>query len=75
MNHKPWHWRKKSMEKTSFSADKIVSPSQIIDKEVLGAFFTNFYITTYSLIPLLFCESETIKPSSFARFWKSVNQL
>ncbi|KAK2434209.1 hypothetical protein QL285_019380 [Trifolium repens] len=33
MNHKPWHWRKKSMEKTSFSADKIVSPSQIIEKE------------------------------------------
>ncbi|XP_045813405.1 filament-like plant protein 7 isoform X2 [Trifolium pratense] len=33
MNHKPWHWRKKSMEKTSFSADKIASPSQIIDKE------------------------------------------
>ncbi|GAU19909.1 hypothetical protein TSUD_95140 [Trifolium subterraneum] len=31
MNHKPWHWRKKSMEKISFSADK--SPSQIIEQE------------------------------------------
>ncbi|CAL0313568.1 unnamed protein product [Lupinus luteus] len=34
MNHKPWHWRKRSMEKTIFAMDKDVSPSTIIDEEV-----------------------------------------
>ncbi|OIV93296.1 hypothetical protein TanjilG_13123 [Lupinus angustifolius] len=34
MNHKPWHWRKRSMEKTIFAMDKDVSPSRIIEEEV-----------------------------------------
>ncbi|KAE9597277.1 hypothetical protein Lal_00007453 [Lupinus albus] len=34
MNHKPWHWRKRSMEKTIFAVDKDVSPSRIIEEEV-----------------------------------------
>lgn len=48
MNHKPWHWRKKSMEKTIFAADKVVSPSQIIEKEVLSALFHTFLNYTFS---------------------------
>ncbi|XP_014509795.1 filament-like plant protein 7 isoform X2 [Vigna radiata var. radiata] len=34
MNHKPWLWRKKSMEKTIFAEDKDVSPSRPIEEEV-----------------------------------------
>ncbi|KAK7319892.1 hypothetical protein RJT34_04620 [Clitoria ternatea] len=34
MNHKPWLWRKKSMEKTIFAVDKVVSNSSIIEEEV-----------------------------------------
>ncbi|XP_020236618.1 filament-like plant protein 7 isoform X2 [Cajanus cajan] len=33
MNHKPWLWRKRSMEKTIFAADKVVSPSRPIEEE------------------------------------------
>lgn len=34
MNHKPWLWRKKSIEKTIFAADKVVSPCTTIEEEV-----------------------------------------
>ncbi|XP_068462639.1 filament-like plant protein 7 isoform X2 [Phaseolus vulgaris] len=34
MNHKPWLWRKKSMEKTILAGDKVVSPSRPIEEEV-----------------------------------------
>ncbi|XP_058730701.1 filament-like plant protein 7 [Vicia villosa] len=33
MSHKPWHWRKKSIEKIIFAAEKVVTPSQVIEKE------------------------------------------
>ncbi|KAL5053974.1 hypothetical protein RYX36_034656 [Vicia faba] len=33
MSHKPWHWRKKSIENIIFAAEKVVSPSQVIEKE------------------------------------------
>ncbi|KAI5387022.1 hypothetical protein KIW84_073247 [Lathyrus oleraceus] len=33
MSHKPWHWRKKSIEKTIFADEKVISPSQVIEKE------------------------------------------
>ncbi|CAJ1939503.1 unnamed protein product [Sphenostylis stenocarpa] len=34
MNHKPWHWRKKSMEKTIFAVDKGVTPSRPTEEEI-----------------------------------------
>ncbi|TKY59066.1 Filament plant protein 7 [Spatholobus suberectus] len=34
MNQKPWLWRKKSMEKTIFAVDKVVSPSRTTEEEV-----------------------------------------
>ncbi|KAL2344792.1 hypothetical protein Fmac_006077 [Flemingia macrophylla] len=33
MNHKPWLWRKRSMEKTICAVDKVVSPSGPIEEE------------------------------------------
>ncbi|KAL9325169.1 hypothetical protein ACSQ67_005814 [Phaseolus vulgaris] len=33
MNHKPWLWRKKSMEKIILAGDKVVSPSRPIEEE------------------------------------------
>ncbi|KAK7400773.1 hypothetical protein VNO78_12079 [Psophocarpus tetragonolobus] len=34
MNHKPWLWRKKSIEKTILAVDKVVSPPRHIEDEV-----------------------------------------
>ncbi|KAI4295670.1 hypothetical protein L6164_035689 [Bauhinia variegata] len=34
MNHKPWLWRKRSLEKTTFAMDKVVNPSRTIEQEV-----------------------------------------
>ncbi|CAK8577473.1 unnamed protein product [Lathyrus sativus] len=33
MSHKPWHWRKKSIEKIIFADETVVSPSQVIEQE------------------------------------------
>ncbi|KAL5066000.1 hypothetical protein RYX36_027737 [Vicia faba] len=32
-SNKPWHWRKKSIEKIISADEKVVSPSQVIEKE------------------------------------------
>nr|KYP45575.1 Filament-like plant protein 7 [Cajanus cajan] len=60
MNHKPWLWRKRSMEKTIFAADKVVSPSRPIEEEVLK--------TCSFLYVSVFCKSETKRSS------KSLNE-
>jgi len=47
------------MEKTIFAADKVVSPSQINEKEVLKALFHSFLQYTFSYYPLALCKPET----------------
>jgi len=47
------------MEKTIFAADKVVSPSQIIEKEVFNGLFTHFY-RTHSHITLLFVQTRNL---------------
>jgi len=66
MNHKPWLWRKKSMEKTIFAGDKVVSPSIPIEEEVLKA---------YSLLYIAVCFPHSVIFSGFPVFCKSSEML